>query len=407
MEESGFLPVFDRSVRRAGIDRLLRKVLGPYFIILLVIIGIGAWNQIGFHEGFNIGDWLINYQGGFVRRGFAGEILYLLARLTSLSPAVLLVSFQIAIFSVYFFFSYKILQKKSDLVKYMTLIFSPFLFTFAINSQAGGYRKEIIYFAVLAVTVYAHQFYDPQKFKRLVFWILFLYPMVILTDELGLVILPLLAAIFWDKIHPADSRTRIVLALLLLENASAFCLVILNHQVSANQVNKIIDSLIQTGYDPKGSGGAIGALHSSTLANMIDTFGSIINAKYYLYYPFALLLCSIAYIPLRKNIERAFRNQSLVIGYAGSMVILIPVFIIANDWGRWSYILLVELFMMILIVDDEKTNIPEIERMEYGPVSIFTRSVLLASYALFWYLPHVLENGSSWHNLFHNLPFTN
>ena len=89
------------------------------------------------------------------------------------------------------------------------------------------------------------------------------------------------------------------------------------------------------------------------------------------------------------------------------MVILIPVFIIANDWGRWSYILLVELFMMILIVDDEKTNIPEIERMEYGPVSIFTRSVLLASYALFWYLPHVLENGSTWHNLFHNLPFAN
>lgn len=404
MEESDPLSLFDRSVSRSDINRLLKKILGPYFLILLVFIGIGGWNQIGFHEGFNIGDWLINYQGGFVRRGFSGEILYFLARMTTSSPAVLLVALQTVIFSLYFFFSYKILQTKSDLVKYVILIFSPFLFTFAINSQAGGYRKEILYFAILAFIAYAQQTYDSQKFQRVFFWTLFLYPMVILTDELGLAILPLLTAIFWRKIRPISPRTRISLALLLLENAAVFFLVIFNHQVSATQVNTIINSLIQAGYDPKGSG-AIDALQSSTWSNMRDTFGSIIHAKYYLNYPLALLLCSIAYIPLKKEIERVFRNKSLAIGYAGSMLILVPVFIIANDWGRWSYILLVELFIMILIVDEEKTNIPKIAKKEYAPVSIATRSVFLTFYALFWYLPHVLENGSTWHNLFHNLPF--
>jgi len=28
-----------------------------------------------FNQGFEVGEWLINYQGGFVRRGIFGEIL--------------------------------------------------------------------------------------------------------------------------------------------------------------------------------------------------------------------------------------------------------------------------------------------------------------------------------------------
>ena len=391
------------SINRTALNRLLKKNLSPYFSVLLVFIAIGGWNQIGFHEGFNIGDWLINYQGGFVRRGLVGEVLYLLARLTSISPAVLLVGLQTIIFSIYFFFSYKILQKKNDLMKYVILIFSPFLFTFAVNSQAGGYRKEIIYFAILAFLTYAQQTYGSQKFQKAFLWILFLYPAVILTDELGVSILPVLVGIFWNKLRPNSSRTLILLALLIIENAAVFFIVIFYHQVSVEQISAIVDSLIQTGYNPRGSG-AIGALHSSTWNNMQDTFSSIINAKYYLNYPLALLMCSLAYIPLKDEIKAVFRNRPLLTGFAGSMFILVPVFIIANDWGRWIYILLVELFMMILVVDEGKTDDQMITK-KYTPLSIAIRIVFLFSYAFFWYLPHVLENGSTWRDLFHNLPF--
>ncbi|MHB8422230.1 MAG: hypothetical protein ACYC9S_10960 [Leptospirales bacterium] len=396
---------FTRSIHRTELNQFLKKILGPYFVILLVFIAIGGWHQIGFHEGFNIGDWLINYQGGFVRRGFAGEILYLLARVTHLSPAILLLGLQDVLFSLYFYFSYRVLQTKTDLVKYVILIFSPFLFTFAINSQAGGYRKEIIYFAILAVITYAQQTYNPQKFQRTFLWILFLYPMVILTDELGLVILPLMIAVYWNKVRPSSSRIILYLSLLLLENAAIFLAVIFRHRVSIDQVNTIIKSLIQTGYDPNGTGGAIGALHSTTLANMKDTFHSIVYANYFLTYPIAFFLCSIAYLPLGKEIKEVFRNRILLLGYAGSLIILLPVFIIANDWGRWFYILLVELFMLILIIDDKKReNLGNLQKV-YSVKSIVVLTLFLVFYAIFWYLPHVLENGSNWRAVFHNLPF--
>jgi hypothetical protein len=397
--------LFRSSISSDELSLILKKILGPALGILLVVIAIGGWHQIGFHEGFNIGDWLINYQGGFVRRGFIGEILYRLSRMTDVSPAVLLVGLQTIIFAIYFYFSYRILQTKSNLVKYAPLLFSPFLFTFAINSQAGGYRKEILYFAVLAFLTYAQHAYTPQRFQRAFFWVLFLYPMLLLTDELGLVILPLLIGLYWNRMRPLSLRIVLYLTLFIAENAAVFLVILFHHRLPPRQVDAIISSLIRAGYDPKGSGGAIGALSQTTWSNTRDTLSSIVHAHYFLIYPLALLLCSVAYVPLLKEIKEIFRKRCLVLGLAGSAAVLLPVFIIANDWGRWLYILLVELFMAILVVDNETADNPVALPKEYPAKRVFAGSMLLMSYAIFWYLPHVLENGSDWRAVFHNVPF--
>ena len=46
-------------------------------------------------------DWLINYQAGFVRRGFVGELFYQINNLFNLKLDILLLVFVI---SLYFFF---------------------------------------------------------------------------------------------------------------------------------------------------------------------------------------------------------------------------------------------------------------------------------------------------------------
>ena len=74
------------EVRREDVNSFLRRILPYYFFGIWVAIVIGAWHQVGFREGYNIGEWLINYEGGFVRRGFVGECLYLLSYLTGVNP---------------------------------------------------------------------------------------------------------------------------------------------------------------------------------------------------------------------------------------------------------------------------------------------------------------------------------
>ena len=396
------------EIKREDVNAFLRRFLPYYFFGIWIFIVIGAWHQVGFHEGFNIGDWLINYEGGFVRRGFVGECLYLLARLTGVTPVIYLVIFQGIIFAVYFYYSWRMLKEKSDLVKYAFLIFSPFLFTFAINSQAGGYRKEIIYFAVLSYVTYAYSFFDSKKFERVFSLVLLFYPLVILTDELGLVILPLLFALYWEKLKMPRGKILLRPVLLLLLNGFFFLLVFFHHRVSHEQVDNIVRSILSVGYDPHGSG-AIGALGATTSSNMKDTFHSIVYAHYFSVYPLALFLCSLAFVSLGSELRQSLRSRPLFLGLLFSFFLLIPVYIIANDWGRWTYILMVEIFMVIVAEDKDSQGERLLSsRLKWQQVKlpVFIIFVFaLMSYSAFWYLPHVLEDGSSWRSFIHNVPF--
>lgn len=396
------------EVNREDVNAFLRRFLPYYFFGIWIAIVIGSWHQVGFHEGFNIGDWLINYEGGFVRRGLIGECLYLLSRFTGLTPVIYLVILQGIIFAVYFYFSWRMLKGKSDLVKYAFLIFSPFLFTFAINSQAGGYRKEIIYFAVLSYVTYAYSFFDKKKFERVFTVVLLFYPFVILTDELGLVIIPLLFAFYWEKLELYFDKRLVRPVLLLFLNVFFFLFVFFHHRVSHEQVDNIIRSILSVGYDPHGSG-AISALGDTTLSNMKGTFHSIVYAHYFSVYPLALLLCSLAFIPLGSELRKSLRSRPLFLGLLFSFFLLIPVYIIANDWGRWTYILVVEVFMVIVAEDKNSKNerlLPSRLKWQQVKLPVFIVFVfILMSYSAFWYLPHVLEDGSSWRSFVHNVPF--
>ena len=58
------------------------------FFILIIIGGLlnTLSNKTYLNDSWTIGEWLINYQGGFVRRGFLGEGIYLLCNVIKVSP---------------------------------------------------------------------------------------------------------------------------------------------------------------------------------------------------------------------------------------------------------------------------------------------------------------------------------
>ena len=57
-----------------NLEKVLQKSL-PYFFALVFITTVtGALSGYLDHNPWKIGDWLINYQGGMIRRGFLGEV---------------------------------------------------------------------------------------------------------------------------------------------------------------------------------------------------------------------------------------------------------------------------------------------------------------------------------------------
>ena len=70
-------------------------------------------------------DWLINYQGGFTRRGFLGEIIFQLNKFSTLTIRETILIFQILSYLIYFYLVFKILKNSNIHLVLVFAIFSP------------------------------------------------------------------------------------------------------------------------------------------------------------------------------------------------------------------------------------------------------------------------------------------
>ena len=99
-------------------------------------------------------DWLINYQGGFVRRGLIGEFLFQIHNMINFDLDILIFSFVSFLYLIVSFFLIKTIKYLEN-SQLNTLIFlSPGFFLYPImNSEVIG-RKDILFLLVTAFFVF-------------------------------------------------------------------------------------------------------------------------------------------------------------------------------------------------------------------------------------------------------------
>ena len=99
-------------------------------------------------------DWLINYQGGFVRRGLIGEFLFQIHNMINIDLDILIFSFVSFLYLMVSFFLIKTIKYLEN-SQLNTLIFlSPGFFLYPImNSEVIG-RKDILFLLVIAFFVF-------------------------------------------------------------------------------------------------------------------------------------------------------------------------------------------------------------------------------------------------------------
>ena len=59
-----------------------------------------------------VGDWLINYAGGFVRRGLPGETIRLLWKATGVAPPAWVLCLQLVLYAVFFLSAFRLLRSR-------------------------------------------------------------------------------------------------------------------------------------------------------------------------------------------------------------------------------------------------------------------------------------------------------
>lgn len=350
-------------------------------VVFVFFLASGVTNTLGRyrrHDPWSFGDWLINYQGGFVRRGLLGEIVYKLYEASGLGPGLQILAIQILLFAGLLVFSYLLLRKQRVL-PYAPLVFVPFVFMYHMNGP--GLRKEQMFLTLMAFAVWALTSVSRAGARIMVASVLALYPMVVLTHEMLVAFLPYFLAAYVLTGNRLDSRHGV--GVLSISGLSILCasIVLLYGRPAEGGTERIHQSLAVAGYPVEE--GAIDALDWSTsdaTRSVIDEFVERGNAKYAL----VCALVALGFVPLGRRLRQIVRNRACLWLIVTAFVLTVPVFMVGVDWGRFVRIHAVALFLLSLAVD-ESSLARHTRRI--SPLRGVTLVFAFISYISFWQIP--------------------
>ena len=120
-----------------------------YFSIYLTILGFCAVvflfvkHTIG--NDSTISEWIINYQGGFTRRGLIGEISFHIAKFFNSELRFIIFLFQVLSYLLFLLFTFKFFQKIKINILSLFAIFTPIFLLYPVAEIEVLARKEVFY----------------------------------------------------------------------------------------------------------------------------------------------------------------------------------------------------------------------------------------------------------------------
>ena len=136
----------------------MKKNINSYLTFYLFVLFLfGLFFLFIKHEVGNdstISEWIINYSGGFTKRGIIGQICIYFANLFSTNLRNIIFGFQTIILCLYFLLIYFFLKNiKADRILFLS-IFTPIFILYPIAEIEVLARKEIFIFIILLIYLF-------------------------------------------------------------------------------------------------------------------------------------------------------------------------------------------------------------------------------------------------------------
>jgi hypothetical protein len=318
-----------------------------YFIkFFLIFLSLFSLIKIYDHainlETFQYGEWLINYQFGFVRRGLFGEIIYLLSYIfnKNMQISFFLVLSLICLF--YYFLSYLFIKNTKFNILHYLIFFSPLFYIFFVIISKVGIRKEIIlyiYYLLYLIFLSSNQFTIKRNWKFIL-----TFPLLILNHEgvfffFPYIILPLLFIVNFK-----DFKKLITQILTLISFSTLVMIIVYINKGTYDHTLQICSSLGNYAPHKCDWWGAISALSKGPLISVDNlpmsffylkaSFESWIGFLFYIIYGFAPI---IYFFYSTKSFKKNFiQSKKILLIYILILFICsLPLFHVAEDWSRW------------------------------------------------------------------------
>ena len=300
-----------------------------YLITLFLFAVFFLFQKYNNSVEWTISEWLINYQGGFTRRGLIGEIVFQFSKIFSITLREIIFTFQVVTYIIFYSLLYKFIRDINKSLLLIFAIFSPLFVIYPIAEVEVLARKEV--FVFISFLTVANIFAQKTiKNKHFLYFSLILVTTILIWEGVifylpFFIIIPIIKNNFiLDKIF----LIRIILSLLptlIVFNFFVF------FKLSANEIKIMCDSVNE----------CYGAM--SYLDNSLDSNIAEVTSKFKLIYLIRyILIFLIGFFPFLIIIKNSKLKVNLFIIGKNCLPIFFILFLpnilffyVAQDWGRW------------------------------------------------------------------------
>jgi len=328
-----------------------------FFIFLSLFSLFKLYDNSAGHDAWQYGEWLINYQYGFVRRGLMGEIIFLFSNLFANNIQVSFLIIISTICILYYYFSYQLLKQIKFNFIHLFILFSPLYFFFFVVISKVGVKKEVllyIFYIIYLLHLSSKNYNLSNNWKYF-----FTYFLLLFNHELAFFYLPYLVLPLLFVIKKKDFRNFIFQIFFLVSGSLLIIIILYFNKGTIDHTLTICQSL-ET-YAPMKCTwwGPIYALSHDLFINIDNNpnlfFYLTADTKtnfsfaFYVFYSFVPIIIFLNF----SNIifENIIINKNIFL-YFCILVFLfsLPLFHVAEDWSRWFsiHIHLISFFIFFL-----------------------------------------------------------
>ena len=163
----------------------MEKNYKNYFKYYLISISVFAfiWLYLKHSVGNDstISEWIINYQGGFTRRGLPGEVAFHIAQIFDLKLRFVILLMQIFFYGLYLILIYKFFKKIKFNGIILFSLFTPIFLIYHIAELEVLARKELFLF--IGYIWFYNISSKESKTKSSILWIIFILPLISILYE--------------------------------------------------------------------------------------------------------------------------------------------------------------------------------------------------------------------------------
>ena len=250
-----------------------KKFNNIFFLFVSFILLIGIFYLYQKHLIANdstISEWLINYQGGFTRRGLIGEICFKIADLFNLKLRFVIFLFQSVLSVFYLVLIYQFIKDLPKNILTVIAIFSPLFLLYPVAEIEVLARKEIFIYIGFLIFLNLSNVKINNNYSFIYIFIVF--PILCLIWEPVIFFTPFIIYVFLIR-NNQDSLTKVSIKILIaLSTSIAVCIYIVLNLLTPEEHTIMSNSLMDR----------FGELCYMSCSLLISK-GSITDQFYYIY----------------------------------------------------------------------------------------------------------------------------